>query len=414
MFTDAAANDEGRLSELITKANAKDISIYIFKFDSGCDGASLRMAKRDDGTDMLIKRADPASDRVYGQITLATGGQYRSLPRSDVALVSGLIDTLSTSNNRYILKIESVFGRSGTVNATVQHTFPVNGRMSRLTISVSGLGLSTRVLTPTGALDLSSPSVTRSVLSDGEVIIVQNPAAGLWTVILSGRDEYSIDVTGADPLSFSSFDVVQVCGRDGHRGYCPITGPPAYDHDVGAVAVVEPTFNTAIFELRSPAGVILQTLPMEAGDGTFGEPPSNSFFGIFRLPNAPFYVYVRGADTDGTNYQRLISSLVVPFASGVNDTGLEDVFTEVDGEEPEPSGSSSSTASCVRTPGVAPGVAPCPGSTTPPTSTPPPMPSSSSTSSRRSTPGVVPGVAPGGPTTLDTVVSSTRTPGALV
>ncbi len=84
MFTDAAAKDEGRMGELVSKATAKDIAIYIFKFDSGCDGASAK----------LKKRGDVASDRVYGDISRATGGQYRSLPRSDVGQIRGLVDTL--------------------------------------------------------------------------------------------------------------------------------------------------------------------------------------------------------------------------------------------------------------------------------------------------------------------------------
>ena len=144
MFTDAAALDASRTGELITKgmrnsiitshptnrfvANAKDISIYVFKFDSGCDSTASK----------LKKRGDAASDRVYGEITLGTGGQYRSLPVSDAGSISGLIETLTTSNVRYILKIEDVFSTTGTAGGSVNFEVPVDSRMTRVTFSARG------------------------------------------------------------------------------------------------------------------------------------------------------------------------------------------------------------------------------------------------------------------------------------
>lgn len=378
-----------------------------------------------------MKRGDADSDRVYSEVSLATGGQYRSLPTEDVGSITGLIETLTTANNRYILKIEDVFATTGTSGGAVSFQVPVDSRMTRITFSASGLDLDMEIRTPDGVrLDLAAPNVNSQILSDGEFIIITNPTVGVYRVILRGTSAFSLDVTGSDPLSFSAFDVVSVCGRDGHRGYCPIDGPPAYDHDVGAVATIDGGFTTAVFEIRSTTGKLILTVPMEAGSGEFGEPPTNAFFGQFRYPQGQFYVYVSGNDINNTRYQRLLPSLIVPIASGTNDTGLEDKFAFVNGTIPSTNSSttaptsSSTMTTRIRTPGVVNGVAPGGGSHTPttlpteptispsvdpsidPSVTPSPPtspPSSIPTMTRVKTPGVAIGVAPGGegPSTTD-------------
>lgn len=283
----------------------------------------------------MKKRGDADSDRVYGEVTLATGGQYRSLPVSDAGSISGLIETLTTSNNRYILKIEDFFSLPGTSGGSVNFEVPVDSRMTRVTFSASGTNVDMEIRTPNGSrLDLDLPNVTSQVLSDGEFVIITGPVVGIYRVVLRGRSAFSLDVTGSDPLSFSAFDVVATCGRNGHRGYCPVEGPPAHDHDVGAVATIDGGFSTAVFEIRDTTGEVILTIQMEAGSGEDGEPPANSFFGQFRFPEGQFYVYLSGNDINNTRYQRLLPSLIVPFASGTNDTGLEDPIVYVNGTIP--------------------------------------------------------------------------------
>lgn len=285
------------------------------------------------------------------------------------------------------------------------------------------------IRTPNGnRLDLGLPNVNSQVLRDGEFVVITDPVVGVYRVILRGTGSFSLDCTGSDPLSFSAFDVVETCGRDGHRGYCPITGPPAFDHDVGVVATLDGGFSTAVFELRNLAGKKILDIPMEAGSGEFGEPPTNAFFGQFRYPEGSFYVYVSGQDPGDTRYQRLLPTVITPFASGTNNTGLEDEFAYVNGTVPDTSSSTtmsptSSTTLTTRTrtstpgvapPGVAPSVSPSASTPTEPTVSPsidpsidpsvtptaptlPPPPSSSPTSTRVRTPGVAIGVAPVGP-----------------
>ena len=367
---------------------------------------------------------------MYSQITLATGGQYRSLPVSDAGSITGLIETLTTSNNRYILKIEDVFATTGTTGGSASFQVPVDSRMTKVTFSASGGNVDMEIRTPNGnRLDLGLPSVNSQVLRDGEFVVITDPVVGVYRVILRGTGSFSLDCTGSDPLSFSAFDVVETCGRDGHRGYCPISSPPAFDHDVGVVATIDGGFKTAVFELRNLAGKKILDIPMEAGSGEFGEPPINAFFGQFRYPEGSFYVYVSGQDPGDTRYQRVLATVITPVASGTNNTGLEDEFAYVNGTVPDTSSSSSTTMwptsstmttrTRTSTPGVAPpGVAPSvPSSSstpseptvspsidpsidpsvTPTAPTLPPPPSSSPTSTRIRTPGVAIGVAPVSP-----------------
>jgi hypothetical protein len=387
MFTDAAAKDEARAPELISKAIAKSINLYIFNFDGG------------GGAKKLKKRLDPDSDRVYGQLALATGGAYFSLPPSDVDAISGLIDTLTSANVRYVLKINDVFNITGTAGASKAYEIPVDTDMTKLTITASGPGLRMIVKTPSGAiLGASDPGVIFTNLADGSYVIITDPAPGVWIVNLrgSGGTAFGLDVTCTDSLFLDSFDVVSLCGRNGHRGYKPISSAPAYDHDVGATAWIEGNFSTAVFDIRSTSGKILQTLSLSPGSGEFGSPPKNNFFGVFRFPEGSFYVYVRGLDATGQPYQRLLPSLVTTIFTNTTDTGLNDVFTYINGTDTNSTTSSTSMSSSTST---TLSTSTTRRSTTPGVVYPLPSASSSSSSSSssstpRTTPGTVPGAVP--------------------
>src|SRR5262249_37405329 len=66
------------------------------------------------------------------------------------------------------------------------------------------------------------------------------------------------------------------------------------------------SFRTAQFEFRSPAGNRLQQIAMTAGPGD----AANEFLGSAVPPNEPFFVYVTGEDSNGTEFLRFIPRLM--------------------------------------------------------------------------------------------------------
>lgn len=308
VMTDAASKDFDLASEVIATAVEKNINIQVFKFDSFCD-------------DALAKRQDSASNKVYGSVAAGSGGSYHSLPRNEVGSLSGLLDTLTKSDSTGILKIDDTAGSS---TASV-YRVPVDSQMSEFSTSVRGRGITCLLTKPDGSpLDLASANVSSTILSDGQFITVKSPSKGIWKVSITGNGSFSLDATGVSSLHLSSFNFVAIAGRPGHQGYYPITGPPAYDHDVAAVGVIDGAFSTASFDLRSPTGLVLVHSKMEPGSGEHGEAPSNSFFGEMRLIPGTLYAYCSGLDGAGAPFQRVLSSLFTPILSNTTDTGFND------------------------------------------------------------------------------------------
>ncbi len=306
MMTDAAPKDADLAGELISAATAKNINIYPFKFDSLCD-------------DSLAKRQDSVSNGVYAAIALATGGQYHSLPRSEVGIISGLIDAISKGDSSSVLKITD----TASSGAPISYNIPVDSLMTEVSVSLRGIGVTFAIAHPDGSLlDLTGAGVTSTVLSDGHFVTIKTPADGAWIVTIKGPGSFTLDVTGISSLHFSSFEFVAIGGRPGHTGYFPIIGPPAYDHDVAAIGTLEGAFSSAKFNFRSPAGAVVVDAAMKAGTGDFGDPPTNSFFGVLSLIPGTLFVYVSGLDTAGKPYQRVLPSVITPFKSNTIFTGI--------------------------------------------------------------------------------------------
>ena len=312
LFTDAEAKDENLRTTLEANAESQNIKIYPFKFDSDCD--------EDDSDDSgsLEKRHDPKADDVYGAIALATGGQYFSLPRSQAGNITGLIRSVTRTNANHILKI------ADTICTTKTYKFPVDTQLSEFTVSLRGVNISLTIAKPDGStLDLSSSGVSATILSDGKLITVEKPTTGYWAITIPKPGNFTIDVIGVSELQLSSFNFVQIAGRPGHTGYYPIIGPPAYDHDVAAVANVEgASFSDTKFDFRDPSGQVILSPGFQAGSGELGQPPKNSFFGVFHLKATSAFAYVTGKDASGAPFQRVLPSLINPYRSNTAYTGI--------------------------------------------------------------------------------------------
>ena len=298
MFTDAASKDADLAGQVISTAVAKNINIYIFKFDSDCD----------DG--LVGKREDSGADKVYGAVCLATSGQYHSLPRAEVSSLSGIIDTLTSVDNSFILRIAQPTPTSGSPTV---YKAPVDSFMTQLSISLLGVGASMTISTPNGSpLDLTATTVSNVVLSDGEFVTVRTPDVGIWSVSVTANGNYTLDVSGISALHFTSFIFSELAGRPGHSGFFPIDGLPPYNIEIAAIGEIDGNFSTAEFDFRTPEGALTRTVPMTPGTGEFGDPPANSFFTLLTLTPGDFYVYLSGLDSAGKAYQRALASVVTP------------------------------------------------------------------------------------------------------
>jgi hypothetical protein len=307
LFTDAEAKDADLADAVIANANSLNVNIYSFKFDSDCD---------DSGS--LRKRQDPLADEVYGAVSLATGGQYHSLPRPQANNITGLLGPVTKTNTVYILKI------ADNICTTKTYGFPTDAELSEFSVSLRGVNISITIVKPDGStLDLSSGSVNATILNDSKFITVKTPIVGSWAIKTTGPGNFTIDVIGVSVLQLSSFRFVQIAGRPGHTGYFPILGPPAYDHDVAAIANVEgANFTDFKFDFRNPSGQVILSPTLMAGSGEYGEPPVNSFFGVFRLKPTSVLAYVSGKDSSGAPFQRVLPSLITPYHSNSSYTGI--------------------------------------------------------------------------------------------
>jgi hypothetical protein len=295
LFTDAASKDFLLEPQVISAALNKNVHINIFKFDSGCD-------------DGLAKRVDSASNRVYGSLAAATGGSYHSLPRNNVGSISSLLAALTASSLNPVLKIGAT-----AAGSSKSYSFPVDGLMTRISISVSGAGVKLTYTNPGGAIPAAN--INTVTLADGQHITISSPPAGLWEITITGTGAFNLDVSGISPLHFSVFDFVESRGRPGHSGYFPIAGLPPYNVDIAVIARLFGSFTSATFDFRKPDGSLIATLSLIPGSGEVGFPDTSSFFGVLRLPNQPFYVYSSGVDGTGQPFQRLLATVINPVSS---------------------------------------------------------------------------------------------------
>ncbi|KAK4449818.1 hypothetical protein QBC34DRAFT_448559 [Podospora aff. communis PSN243] len=288
-FTDAAPKDTGLESQLLSTAAEKNLNIYIFKFDSGCDDGLAA-----GGGAKLRARQDSLSDTVYAEICAATGGQYFSGPVADVANITDILDTLITGDSSAILRVQDSVAAA---DDTRTYSVPVDSYMTKVTFSLQGAG------------------VAMTVLSDSEFVSIRRPLTGSYTITVSGAGSFSLISQGTSTIHIARFDFASVRGRVGHTGWYPIRGPPPYNQKIGAVADIAGPFATATFTFRQPSFALLGTPDMPAGSGEEGFPPTNSFFNIVQVPEQSFFVYVSGTDDKGLPYQRVVEAVTVPIFS---------------------------------------------------------------------------------------------------
>lgn len=290
--------DEGGEIVVYTDAAPKDGVLFGFAFNL----AEARDVKITYGLTGSCSPIDPS----YYSMARGTGGQVFVYDPLQSAEAAKLLDFLTRPDAVDVLFIEDSL--SGTAKT---YTVPVDSTMTRVTFSTSGT-TNVVVKRPDGSNVLpADASVSIASLSGGAIYSISNPVSGAWAVTVNGFGSFNVRVAGESKLSLTSLNFVEERGRPGHKGDFPVTGAPIADQvsKVDALISAEEV-NTAQFELRTPGGVVLQSL-------TLSEVPTltglfKEFHGDLTVPSTSYLTYVKGLDVNGKDYQRVVPGTTKP------------------------------------------------------------------------------------------------------
>lgn len=312
---------------------------------------------------------DCGTDPGLFSLSFDTGGQLFSLSPSEVGLISHLGDFLALPDE---VDLFSTFGFLSAQDQT--YAVPVDSTLTRMVLSVSGTGATNVVVRrpDNSIVQPTDPNVSQIAVSSGVLYAITTPMVGTWSVTISGASgeeeamvnqifgpladhsgennfndsesgpsnrfeapttiyaaspvqepqQFSIRVAGESTIDVASFDFVEVAARrPGHEGETPIMGSPTSGRLTSVTATLDAEgANTAVVQLRSLDGVVLQTLNLQEipwpGDSEeIPEPrltPWKDYFADVTVPSVPFQVYVTGQDVNGNSYQRLVPGVIRP------------------------------------------------------------------------------------------------------
>ncbi len=284
VFTDASAKDSGLAGTVIGLAEKNEVNLTLF-----------------------VSGSCSPIDPEYFRVARETGGQTFVIAESETFEATKLADFTVRPDSVDIAHI------NGTLSATpATYTVPVDSTLTSVTFSVSGPEGAV-VKRPDGStVQLTDTNVSSADISGGTVLSITDPADGVWSVTVSGGGEFTIRVTGESPLSFSSFDIVQLGGLEGHEGYFPVEGLPLAGPVNKVIADLSAgNFNTAQFELRNVNGDLLQTLALSeipvVETGT-----ARQYIGDVTFPAVPVLAHVTGTDLNGQAFQRVVLKTIKP------------------------------------------------------------------------------------------------------
>ncbi len=279
MFTDASSKDASRAGDVENLAISKDVKIFPFVFGS-------------------CSPIDPAYVRVANN----SGGQFFFLARAEAGAITTLADAVVRANAVDVLSI-----RDTLTGVPRTYSVPVDTTLSKVSFSTSGT-TNVTIRRPDGSVVTGSdPTATFVPLTSGLIVSINNPAVGAWSVALTGNSSCSLLVSGESSLQLSSFRFVTLGGRPGHEGFFPIDGLPLAGQPGTAEAVMEGAYGSVRFDLRDPAGNILQVLHLPRITVE-----ANEFLGDLPVPSTAFVTYAAGTDAAGSAFQRVLPAIILP------------------------------------------------------------------------------------------------------
>jgi hypothetical protein len=188
-----------------------------------------------------------------------TGGQVFGIAPGEAGDRTKLADLLMRPDKTSMLWIEDTL--SGTAKT---YTVPIDSTTNRVTFAVNGTSDVT-IKRPDGTVVLPTDAGVSAIpLGGGAILSIPNPVPGAWNLIVNGSGGFSIKVSGESKLDFTTFQFVKSGGDPAHEGDFPIDGLPAMAQTSKVDALISADEVTSVqFELRTPAGTVLQTLTLE-------------------------------------------------------------------------------------------------------------------------------------------------------
>lgn len=302
LFTDAAAADAELANLVIAEARANNQSIYVIVTDK-CS-------------------PEMKADSVLLKVTKETGGQLFQVSQSGEELMG----STGIDNNFMIPLISEAYEHLFIVQGELtdspkDYSIPVDSTVSHLIFSVSMAGEGTsEILRPSGEeVTATDHDVTVTELANGQIIHISEPARGEWKLQVTGHSRFSASVLGRTEIKLSDFQFVEMRGRPLHQGLFPIHGQPMANAKSIVTADVSGSLSSAELELRSETGNFLQTLRALTSEGEY----SSELNG---LPVENFRVYLKGTDTGGFEFLRVLPALWLGKGTQAKDSNLRATY----------------------------------------------------------------------------------------
>jgi len=288
-FTDASAKDSVIETRVRAQARKKLVTVHINNSGS-CS----------------------PTDRAYFTLTSSTGGQLYVWNKKD----QGDAD-VTAETERYFASVKPELSGDAepllmvedkATSSTRVHQVPVDNTVSELTWSVAfaekgGLVV---VKDPTGRVVRNGyPNSEFTTLSQSTIIHINDPKQGTWTLEIrtastTSTPRYSAFVKGKSPLSFATFEFVEMGGRPEHQGLFPIAGLPSLGRTATARAEVNGEVSEVHFEFTKLGGEKLKSITLQ-----LGQPDAEtSYLGDVQVPQEVFRVAARGKTKSGAPFIR--------------------------------------------------------------------------------------------------------------
>ena len=262
VYTDAAAKDEGLMTQVISIAKEKESKIH-FLLTGNVYGKrkkrSISVEKRSSGYPYsaiaassggtvvgLVKDFVPAaklstssrfsSEDPYSAIAASSGGTVVRTSNAEIAAVSlDLINAEEISKSEVdLVKVSMPATRS---SSTSQFNFTVDPTATQLTIRVSGMGISSMTLVHSNT---SVPPLNITVAANLQTLKswkVENPPSGKFVLSFDTRQSYDLSVTCTTSLATKAF-LATLNLQGSHVGFFPVEGEPVSGAEVHIVAEI--------------------------------------------------------------------------------------------------------------------------------------------------------------------------------
>lgn len=322
LFTDADAKDCDKSLLVAALARKKNISVYTVLTGACSSGSlanpSLQGPPDRSGTDRFLPSGSVELGPSEAQVISASACQNAF---SDAAFLSGGMKIDATDldvtaapdpGKSYLdATVSPLAAIEGTLGAGVNsRTFPIDTTVQRVDFIVRMNSKQSIVIRqPNGtALNLAGVGVRSVSFDTGQSTSVSAPAAGNWTVEMTGSGAFNIVVLVKSPIALTEFRFVTLGGTISNRSYNPINQSPRSVGSVSAVLGFAGVTSPTTTQLVDAAGAFVTNVTVATGSNLASTQRLASMSNIA----APNRARISGTDNNGFAYQRVSRAFTRP------------------------------------------------------------------------------------------------------